>query len=104
MEDKLLAAIASSEARLLVAIKAGDARHDVVHEAMRAAGVDRHRRIDDFIKADAEEDAMSAGRRAERSQIVATLRYLNEFRWIWLPLIVGLLLLTNNVGLSLTTT
>lgn len=93
-ERRLTATIEAVKNELLAAIRVESAGHDATHKAMREIGDLRHRRIEDFMGADALDEAKRTGMMAAGVVVVRVFRFLNEFRWVFagLALLLGLLL------------
>ena len=104
VKDALLGELHAMELRLMTAIADANRAHDATHTDMRRRADDRHKALDEALKAEERQDAVAAaeiaGRSAAFRSIIAGLRIANEFRWLIAITIVGLILLTNGFHLS----
>lgn len=105
VKDELLHEMRAMEARLAEKIEEANTHHDIIHEAMRTRADDRHRRIDDYMADQKATQLLITGRSEGQSRVAAqvlfALRALNEFRWLIALVITGLIIMLNNVSVSI---
>ena len=100
-ERRLTATIESVKNELLAAIRAEDDRHEATHKQMREIGELRHRRIDDFLGAEALDEAKRSGMMTVGVGAIRVLRTLNEFRWLLAIAAVAIGLLLGGFDVSI---
>jgi len=87
-ERRITDAMTGMKHELLDAIKAESIKHDQTHSDMAHIGNERHRRIDDFLGAEAMSDAKRTGMMAVGIYTVRAFRFANEFRWLFAAVLV----------------
>lgn len=87
---------------LLTAIRHDSEAHANTHQSMRDVGEIRHRRIDDFLGAEAISDAKRTGAMTVGMYFIRGARMFGEFRWLITAIVLFVtLILSGGGGISL---
>lgn len=108
VKDELLKALADTERRLMDAIKESNMQHDHEHDElrgehdlMRAASLEKHAEIDQFMSKVHTERARRAGAQDLMGNALTVLRTINEFRWLIFAIIAALVVVAGGFTVTI---